>query len=176
MSLRHAVLGLLVQRPSTGYELAKLFDRSLMTAWHARHSQIYPELTKLESRGFVEVASEGPRSSRTWRITREGREELRAWLVEKEPSRIQRNESAVRLFFAGMLAPGDRQVACERDLAYVNEQIRMLEETREQVLAATPPQYFLPTIELGLRVNAVYRDWLQEQIDQAEHEAGEIHD
>ncbi|MFE6814507.1 PadR family transcriptional regulator [Streptomyces sp. NPDC057675] len=76
-----------------------------MSAWHARHSQIHPELAKLESLGFIEVVKEGPRSSRTWSVTPEGREELRDWLVEQEPSRIQRNESAVRPFFAGMLTP-----------------------------------------------------------------------
>ena len=54
MSLRHAVLGLLERRPSTGYELTRTFDRSLRASWQARHSQIYPELAKLESAGLVE--------------------------------------------------------------------------------------------------------------------------
>ena len=46
MSLRHALLGLLAVQPATGYELAQKFDASLGTAWHASHSQIYPELAR----------------------------------------------------------------------------------------------------------------------------------
>ena len=48
MSLRHAMLGLLTLAPSNGYELTRRFDQSLRNAWHASHSQIYPELAKLE--------------------------------------------------------------------------------------------------------------------------------
>ena len=59
MSLRHAVLGMLASQPGTGYELTQWFDRSLSHAWHASHSQIYPELAKLEAEGLVEVIGEG---------------------------------------------------------------------------------------------------------------------
>ena len=74
MSLRHAVLGLLSLQPSTGYELTQRFDRSLRNAWHASHSQIYPELSKLEAEGLVEVVAEGARRSKTWGATDAGRE------------------------------------------------------------------------------------------------------
>ena len=93
MSLRHAVLGLLERRPSTGYELTRTFDTSLRASWHARHSQIYPELATLESAGLVEVVGRGPRRSKTYGITAAGRTELRRWLVEEEPDRSQRSES-----------------------------------------------------------------------------------
>ena len=98
MSLRHAVLGLLSTQPSTGYELTNRFDVSLANAWHASHSQIYPELARLEEAGMVEVVGEGARNSRTFGITPAGRDELRRWLVETEPNRAQRNETAVRWF------------------------------------------------------------------------------
>ena len=100
MSLRHAMLGLLATEPATGYELTAKFDKSLGNAWHASHSQIYPELAKLEAEGMVEVIAQGARNSKTWALTDAGREELRHWLVEVEPSRQQRNESALRLFLA----------------------------------------------------------------------------
>ena len=65
MSLRHAILGLLARQPSTGYDLARLFDLSLRTTWHASHSQIYPELARLEEAGMVEVVGHGPRRKTT---------------------------------------------------------------------------------------------------------------
>src|SRR3954466_10106733 len=117
MSLRHAVLGLLAVEPSTGYDLSRKFDRSLGNAWHASHSQIYPELSRLQDEGMVEVVSEGARRSRTYGITAGGQEELRRWLVDVPPSRLERNESAVRIFLSPrLLEPADARIALQRDL------------------------------------------------------------
>src|SRR3954463_4161486 len=109
MSLRHAVLGLLERRPSTGYELTQTFDRSLSTSWHARHSQIYPELAKLEAAGLIALVGEGARRSKTYDITDAGRAALRDWLVESEPDWSQRSESGLRLFLTPLLDPADRK-------------------------------------------------------------------
>src|SRR3954454_9566093 len=103
MSLRHAVLGLLARRPSTGYELTRTFDPSLRPSWHASHSQIYPELGKLERAGLVEVVGRQLRRSKTYGVTDAGRAELRRWLLEAEPDRSQRNESGVRPFRTPLL-------------------------------------------------------------------------
>src|SRR6478672_7573345 len=102
MSLRYAVLGLLELAPATGYELTQRFDVSLGSAWYASHSQIYPELARLEEAGLVEVVGEGARRSRTFAVTGAGRDELRAWMLETEPNRSQRNETAVRWFLVAL--------------------------------------------------------------------------
>src|SRR3954452_23355114 len=109
MSLRHAVLGLLAVEPATGYELAHKFDVSLSTAWHASHSQIYPELARLTEAGMVEVIGEGARNSRTYAVTEAGRAELREWMLRHEPNRSQRSETAVRWFLVALLDPEDRR-------------------------------------------------------------------
>ena len=165
MSLRHAILGLLQRQPSTGYELTRLFDKSLRTSWHASHSQIYPELARLEGDGLVEVVATGPRRSRTWGITDAGRAELRRWVVEAEPDRSQRNESGVRLFLTQLLPPEDRLVAFRRDLAWVEEQIAELETIRDAL--TDPEDGFGPQVDFGLRVDATIREWLLEQIERA---------
>lgn len=164
MSLRHAILGLLARRPSTGYELAQMFDLSLATAWHASHSQIYPELGKLESAGLVEVVARGPRRSKTYGLTESGHEELRRWLVDETPDRSQRNEGAVRLFLGQLLDARDRRDVFERDLAYVEEQTEQLRDLQSRT---EPGEPFAAQIDLGLRINAVLADWLTEQLGPA---------
>lgn len=98
MSLRHALLGLLTAKPMTGYDLAKVFERSVDFVWHAPHSQIYPELRKMEADGLV-AATLAPRgvrgTKRTYDITDRGRDELRRWVAE--PSPIDRSRDAERL-------------------------------------------------------------------------------
>src|SRR4051794_27382125 len=123
MSLRYAVLGLLAVQPATGYELTQKFDRSLSNAWHAGHSQIYPELARLEETGFVEVVGEGARRSRTFAVTAAGREELRRWMIETEPVRTQRSETGVRWFLMALLEPDDRRAFIEQELAFAHQQI-----------------------------------------------------
>jgi PadR family transcriptional regulator, regulatory protein AphA len=165
VSLRHAVLGLLALEPSTGYDLAQRFDRSLANAWHASHSQIYPELARLQDAGMVEVVGEGARRSRTWALTPQGHEELRRWMTESEPNRSQRNETAVRWFLLSVIPPADQRIALERELAFAEEEIERLQAIAEHLDAAPRPQAFRSTVELGLRVTSVVRDWLIEQLD-----------
>ena len=164
MSLRHAILGLLARQPSTGYELARLFDLSLRTTWHASHSQIYPELARLERDGMVEVVGHGPRRSKTWAITEGGSEELRRWVVDEEPDRSVRNESGVRLFLTLLLAPEDRRAAFTRDLEQVEGDLAALEAIREQTVASERDEPFAPQVDLGLRINREIGAWLREQI------------
>jgi PadR family transcriptional regulator AphA len=164
MSLRHAILGLLARQPSTGYDLARLFDLSLRTTWHASHSQIYPELARLEEAGMVEVVGHGPRRSKTWAITDRGSEELRRWVVEEEPDRSVRNESGVRLFLTLLLPPADRRTAFARDLDRVEADLQQLTEIRELTEASGRDEPFAPQVDLGLRINQVIGAWLREQI------------
>lgn len=161
MSLRHAILGLLERQPSTGYELARKFDLSLATAWHASHSQIYPELSRLEAAGLVEVVARGARQSKTYALTEGGRDELRRWLIKEAPDRSQRNEGALRLFLGQLLDPGDRRAVFERDLAYVEEQTEQLHDLQSRL---EPGEPFAAQVDLGLRINAVLAAWLSEQI------------
>jgi DNA-binding PadR family transcriptional regulator len=55
MSLRHALLGVLVARPMSGYELSQFFDSSTGWVWTAPHSQIYPLLGRMENDGVIEA-------------------------------------------------------------------------------------------------------------------------
>lgn len=163
MSLRHALLGLLAVQPATGYELAQKFDVSLGTAWHASHSQIYPELAKLAEAGMVEVVGEGARNSRTYAVTQAGHDEIRDWLIEGEANRSQRNETAVRWFLLGLLEPEDRAAAVDREIAYTEEYLAMLRTTAEQLDALGFQHPFRRTVDLGLRTSVVMQEWLREQ-------------
>ena len=69
-----AVLGLLAQRPRSGYEIKQAVDRTIRHFWAASYGQIYPELRQLEAAGWIQGAdgSRGARSKRVYTITAEG--------------------------------------------------------------------------------------------------------
>jgi PadR family transcriptional regulator AphA len=87
MSLRHALLALLDAGAMTGYELAKQFDVSVAYVWHAPHSQIYPELRRMEAAGLItaEALARGERGTkRAYSLTAAGARELVGWVAEQE--------------------------------------------------------------------------------------------
>lgn len=87
MSLRHALLALLDAGPMTGYELGKQFDVSAAYLWSAPHSQIYPELRRMEAAGLVtaEALPRGERGTkRAYSLTADGAGELVRWVAEQE--------------------------------------------------------------------------------------------
>jgi len=99
MSLPHALLTSLSERPGSGSELANRFDRSIGYFWQATHQQIYRELARLEARGWIRsVAVEGARGrKRRYDVLPEGRSELARWTgADLEPPAI-RDELMVRL-------------------------------------------------------------------------------
>ncbi len=103
MSLRHALLGLLVDRPASGYDLMKRFDLALARVWPAAQSQLYTELNALAADKLIQVTATGPRGRKVYALTDSGLTELRRWLVDSQPRRERRNDELLRVFFLGVL-------------------------------------------------------------------------
>jgi PadR family transcriptional regulator, regulatory protein AphA len=161
MSLRHALLGLLVDRQGSGYDLMKLFETSLVNVWPATQSQVYGELGKLADSGLLAVAAEGPRGRKEYSLTESGREELRHWLIDVEPTRVHRSDMLLRVFFLGVLTR-------EEAHAYlVNEQTRAAQDQAaleglkagvdwgEDMISVNGRI----TLEFGLRQSAMREEW-----------------
>ncbi|MFG3010362.1 PadR family transcriptional regulator [Streptomyces cinerochromogenes] len=163
MSLRHALLGLLSERPASGYDLLKLFETSLANVWPATQSQIYTELTKLAGSGLIAVAAEGPRGRKEYALTDDGLAELRHWLTETTPQRTTRSDILLRVFFLGVLRPDQAR-------AYLAELTEMSEESYEQLRRLSDSidwddgnlsVYGRIALEYGLRFNAMRREWAE---------------
>jgi PadR family transcriptional regulator, regulator of vanillate utilization len=85
MSLRHALLAVLTSEPMTGYDLVKYFDGSVAFIWNAPHSQIYPELRRMENDGLLhsEIVPRGERAKkRLYGLTEGGYHELHRWSMD----------------------------------------------------------------------------------------------
>jgi DNA-binding PadR family transcriptional regulator len=118
MALRYALLGALADQPRTGYGLLKHFEQSLAYAWHASHSQIYPELARLLDEGLIEQTGSGARNSKTYALTPAGLAETRRWLRETSPDRRVRSDAALRTFFLWLLEPTEAAEQLEAERVY----------------------------------------------------------
>lgn len=103
-----ALLGLLARAPSTGYDLARRMQRPVGYFWSARHSQIYPELARLERAGLVShevVDGAGPRPTKRYAVTPAGMAALRAWVGEEAQPQPVRDLETLRLWSVWTVEP-----------------------------------------------------------------------
>jgi DNA-binding PadR family transcriptional regulator len=113
-----ALLGLVIQRPSYGYELVQRFERTYEDALElSSPSQVYTALDALERRGLVErMTVDGDDASRQpkphYRATAEGVHDYRDWLVAQLHEERRRSRLFARQ--VAMLACADALVVIER--------------------------------------------------------------
>lgn len=127
MSLSHAVLTSLLEKPSSGYELARRFDKSIGYFWHATHQQIYRELARMEQAGWVEsvaAADAGQTRKRSYRVLPAGRDELQRWVREPSAPLDLRDEVTVRLRADAVLGPLGLEDELRRRIALHAEKLQ----------------------------------------------------
>src|SRR6185369_2366606 len=82
--LGRALLGLLQQGESSGYDIHRLFTQTPMGTFSDSPGAIYPALARLEKEGLIQGRNErsaGLRRRRIFRLTATGRAALEAWLA-----------------------------------------------------------------------------------------------
>ena len=116
-SLGYALLGLLARESLSGYDLARRMRDRIGYFWHARHSQIYPELARLERAGLVrhEVVQQRDRPhKKVYAATAAGEATLRDWVTSPlEPPGV-RDELVLRAYSLWLADP-DAAAALFRD-------------------------------------------------------------
>lgn len=105
MSLKHAVLALIVERRGYGYELVQRFEERVGPAWQLNPSAVYPALDQLERAGLVIGASRHGGTHRSPRIvytpTAAGEAALETWRCTTDaPPEPVRADLHLRLAFA----------------------------------------------------------------------------
>lgn len=108
MSIQHALLTSLLEKPSTGYQLAHRFDRSIGHFWQATHQQIYRELRRMAAAGWLEMeekGDDGTRKRKVYHVLPEGRDELVRWASEPGSSGESNEALMVKIRAEAVLGP-----------------------------------------------------------------------
>ncbi|MNI67050.1 Transcriptional regulator PadR-like family protein [compost metagenome] len=119
-TLKYAILGLLNREPMTGYDIAKEFSKDLGEFWNAKHSQIYPELKKLNTEGLIvyEIQISGEiLEKKMYSITENGKEAFLQWLKKEEPIEpTPKDVFRLRMYFSNHLDVSTRLHLLEHHL------------------------------------------------------------
>jgi DNA-binding PadR family transcriptional regulator len=176
-STAYVILGLLRKGEKSGYEIKSIVDRSVRFFWTASYGQIYPELRNLAKAGLIEGTSKptGARKRTVYRLTAEGRKELRRWLDVEPEVYEMRDEALLKLFFAGA-SPDAARKAIEAKRAANVEMLRQLGEI-EPMAKSAPDRFPYMVLSYGVAWSEFIIDWcdsaLAELSDEEEEQARE---
>jgi DNA-binding PadR family transcriptional regulator len=170
-TLGYALLNLIACESQTGYDLSRTLQERISFFWQAKHSQIYPELAKLESTGHItyEVVRQSDKpDKKIYTITDAGLVALRAWVVAPNEMPTTRDELLVKTAAiwhadpaaaAALFRDHERQHA--EQLA-VYEGIRATMEAKLQGSERRRDQPWFGsylTLMRGIGYEREYRDW-----------------
>mgnify|MGYP001074390576 CR=1 FL=1 len=165
MSHRFLVLGLLSERPMTGYDIKKHVTGTLTAVTNASYGTLYPTLHKLLTEGAVavqEVPQKGRPSKKVYRITDHGRHELETWLKLPAAADQVRREFLLKLYLAKDLSSQHllKLISTRRD--EIEATLQTLRSEKDGV--SNPCQAWVVDYSLSLCEAEI--DWLQQLKDQ----------
>ena len=120
MSLPHALMVSLIERPCSGYDLARRFDKTIGYFWQASHQQIYRELGRMEAASWIHSTADDQSNTgrRTYQVQAEGLAELKRWASHSEDPVILRDPFFVRLRADAMVGPLGLQAELHHRMAH----------------------------------------------------------
>ncbi|MDF2986415.1 MAG: putative transcriptional regulator [Eubacterium sp.] len=95
--LSFGLLSLLSTQPMTGYDLTLKINRF----WRSTHSAIYPLLSELEEKGYIEFIFEkqvGKPDKKIYNLTFQGKQLLHDWFMSETGDEVIRDEITLKLF------------------------------------------------------------------------------
>ena len=156
-----AALGLLAQQPASGYDLLRLFEKSMANVWPATQSQLYGELNKLAEAGLIEVVNIGPRGRKEYRITDAGRAELRRWITSPQDDPPFRSAGLLRVFLLGEIPGAQARDHLVAMAEHAEAEVKRLTALRRSIECREDDGTFygLAALDYGLRSNAMQAEW-----------------
>lgn len=180
MSLPHAILTALIEKPSSGLDLARRFDKSIGYFWSATHQQIYRDLGKLEESGFIraradDVVAQGQR--KTFDVLPAGRAELERWVAEEQDPRPIRDPMFLRVRAAAVVGGAGLVDELARHLELHRHQLQLYLDIEKRDFTDTSTaeakmQHLV--LRAGIGLETFWTDWLADAIETARQDEVQV--
>lgn len=136
MDVGSILLGFLMYRSMTGYELRKFFSISFSFFSGLSYGSIYPALRKMEKAGLITMRVEvqdGSPNRKVYTITKAGRKAFLSALRSPLPVERHKNAFLVRLFFFAHLSGQERLEVATGYLNSITKVQKELESARPRI-------------------------------------------
>lgn len=167
--LRYILLGLLNNQPMTGYDLNQMFKDEIGEFWQAKHSQIYPELAKMEADSLIshKVEISGTKlEKKLYSITEEGLSMLKSWVLSpSEDLPVNRDEFVLKLFFINDINDPELVEIFKEQLKLHTKKLLHLEQRKEEIFVSEEQinahygHYLI--LDHGIKREQEYVAWLE---------------
>ncbi|GGM08205.1 PadR family transcriptional regulator [Streptomyces fumigatiscleroticus] len=168
MSLPHAILTALLEKPSSGLELTRRFDRSIGYFWSATHQQIYRELGKLEAEGLIRaLPAEQPArgQKKSYEVLPAGRAELARWTAAEQDPKPLRDALLLRLRAAAVVGTAGLESDLRRHLELHERQLAEYEEIERRDFPpgkdTAPDRLQHLVLRAGIDLETFWTRWLR---------------
>ncbi|MFP4267524.1 MAG: helix-turn-helix transcriptional regulator [Spirochaetaceae bacterium] len=168
MSLKYAVLGLLMESPHSGYEIKQEIERMMGDLWPISYGQLYPTLKKLADESWVTwktLQGKKAKDKNVYSITPEGVQNFRRWLG-KEKKRIHhsiKDEFTLSFFFLDMMEREKAEKLLLKKYEETKEYYEKCMSEHKKCGNGTPFYRRVLTKKMLLHVEAE-KQWLEEVI------------
>ncbi|UWG97104.1 PadR family transcriptional regulator [Dehalobacter sp. DCM] len=176
-TLKYAILGLINRQAMTGYDLMKTFNMELVNFWHAKHSQLYPELKRLTDEGLItyETILQGEKmEKKLYSITESGKKSFKNWLTKKDPlEQTPKDIFRLKAYFIESMPKEEILKHFSYQLKLRREKLIKLEatmakhpyaQTITEVLSPLYGDYIV--LKGAIMRERTYIDWLEECIEE----------
>jgi DNA-binding PadR family transcriptional regulator len=174
VSFRYFILGLLVKRPMSGYDIRRLLRSLGWLLGNPSFGTIYPALHALLEDDLVTVEvvphpSKPPR--KVYTITEAGRQAVEEWIAQPPPSSVGLRSFIMHLILAGDSAQtglvAHLRQRRESVAAHHSDLKQAIDELGEQVSSGERA-----AIEYGLAIASAELAWLEGKLNQLSTETG----
>jgi PadR family transcriptional regulator AphA len=169
MSLNCAILGLLSERPMSGFDLIKEFDVARSVVWPAPQNEIYRVLARLKAEGLIAEKEAGPRGRKAYAISKAGRAELASWLAAPTDYTL-RYDPILKAGFLASLPPRARIARAEADLAFFTEQLRILKGIERERRSADEADARADVRKMAIGFYSALAEWCRGVVKDAKAE------
>ncbi|MBI5570054.1 MAG: PadR family transcriptional regulator [Desulfomonile tiedjei] len=167
MDVQSVLLGFLMKKSMTGYDLKKAFSISFLFFSGLSYGSIYPALRKMENQGMISKRLEiqdGAPNRKVYTITEAGKRAFLDSLRSPFAFELPKSTFLMRLFFFAHLPPEERRAFARQHLDSIEQLRAQLESARPEVEAHADRFQYL-CFQFGLRFYRDMSGYVSELID-----------
>lgn len=172
MSLKHMVLGCLIDAPSHGYEIRRRFIKFYRCSHGVNEGQLYTTLKKMEQEGMISkevVYQEKNPPRKVFHPTEKGREDFYHWLMEKGEVSDIADFDFFHVFpflekctYFNHLTGKETLPLVERQAAVEKAKLDEFNRVRGKMLERKVHHFRVSVIEFGIALQEIKLAWLEE--------------
>lgn len=176
MSLKHMVLGFLMDGSSYGYELKSGPFKKVFKDFGINDGQLYPLLKKLEQEALIckrVQPQEGLPNRHIYSLTAAGKDEFLQWLASDEGEEIsfrydffRKDLFFIRCNYIRYLPPKVAETKVRRQMEIVANTVKDLQKARDSMLAKGVDPVRVSILDYGIRIQEVRGEWLSDFISE----------